>query len=1484
MTSKQRKENQRFKRPPVCAFYAREEEESVHHPREPAKQNKMVRVEKRCAMGVSPWLRVPPLTKWTSSIPSPSGSYTPVCSPLFLAPRWSSNHSRQRTSDLCVQLFVPLAFSRVLRHGEEPQRVHIFFLPFALLFPCAACRPTEGLPQANRVHGSNSFSHIPSPTRSLDLVNSQRLSQSAYPTTKRNLRLCVLSVSISSPPVLPDRSTRKLARVSGTNLKCVIQLRHRPISEMASDTSFNDSDGGHEHSLLLILQATVKSSLWHLAFFPALRPSLCTVSAITAHSSTLPKAADSSVVASTLYSLALLDAVGYTEAGHAARRLWRAHAGGSTSFLSEHPVTAEQWGWVDKLRVTVLRHAEALSSTLGNGEGVLASALAEVQQLNKQDKQMTTCDALFSELADDYLKHIATAISAASTVHASSPSASAESQRRTPRRRTTSIFQYEPLPSQATATATSDLWAAAAQLQRQWYEARLYAAVACSTSMSTPGPLARLLVAYAHQGDHRLQVAAGSNFECYIGGDPNGEKTTEGGNTSSVTRVATDTAVAALVQARLSGVVAGVLEYALCVARGRTAMAVSDLRAFSSAVNTSLEKALPCTTMTSCAAAHVPCSAALLLSLITEECGYYQQTAPAGTRGGEVAVTAAVLHAVQELLFTVVLGDGTQNMSSRPEPPAPLKRPGAAGGSVASVTPVMMTVATTRSATLPEADAISQEFFPSLVHQLGMEWLWSPLLRHLSSLDKVRVSEEALGVQAGSASTSPLSVRWSSHMLMDTILMSLSRKTYPQRLLNVLPGSYERLLSNLDLLPQVRPQGDDGGDAGKDDAARRASGPLLFSMPAYYAEPASALVAYFQRAGVSGLRVEETERILTTATSTHAMIVRLRAQAPLRRSVDGREDGAEDPSGEESDDNSNGGIASLYHRNKTRATPHAHALTHERVAHLIKRYQGEVLLAAVIVHTQLRVPSQVQQLMRVLAPLFLKVHLAWRTHHDGSSASWLLQSRTDSSVAATTPSSARFSAEAEVLLDQVGYEFYPLEWLPAALAARTAANDSSFERLTFPYSLLAAVGHQFQLRLRGVPLGSSGDVTLRHPAGPRTSAVMPSVAKAALIANFKGADEEETKVTAAAWRRTERFVTGLMQLCYLDTKTSSTELEGTLAVSSTRRVLTTSGGSATRISSVGGSTALGVRGSGTNVIAAADVASQRLRFLLQQPAVMDAMWGPMEGTAVSRGSETSQPYGEQREKKPRLEFGLAEAQEHLRSMQQLLQEYGAASFDTTVEAADFALTIAQAFLPLSVGTSASLSPVSGKDDPAASTKKSEALMRAGLEWGGAVVGNAATKARVNMQLQQQQNGGVSSFSTALAHAYNSATVDTAWLARSALRYVPQRILEKMCAHRAERLALVHRHNKWVSRLIGNLPTSEAKKYDLGNAHCVEPLLVEQWTQWERVLEQLGLYEHLEAGAAATVSATPHLSSFSAEDITCAQWLWHSPYFSAEMAS
>ncbi|KAK7197602.1 nuclear cap binding complex subunit CBP110 [Novymonas esmeraldas] len=1206
------------------------------------------------------------------------------------------------------------------------------------------------------------------------------------------------------------------------------------------------SSGGEGGDGAVALHTALSGALWHLAFFPSLASSSLHRAASTA-------TADDDALDVALRSLALMEAVGYTSAGHRARQLWGSRPAGSAIAALQQGSSPERRTWTCALSAAVLRYCAAAPPSAshrdrgGSGAGALAVLLAEVQRPSAQE-------ALFAELAREYSEHATDGAT---------------------QRCRAALFQCG-------ATTPSTAGAAVARQQRQWYEARLYAALASCASASAPGPLARLLVAYAHQGDGRLPAVVTANLRSYCeGATVDGE--------AAVAVVEKDAASAAdLTLARLAGVVAGVLEYALCMARVRTAAAVAELRATASSVTASANNSHASSIEHH---AHASQIAAVLLTRVVEECSHYHHTTPSGAGKADLpaaaslssssAAAAAVLHAMEELLFTVVLGDGTCRMSNRPDPPTAPKRLGGFGGAeghgaVAAAPPTTL-VTTTRGVLLPEADAIALELFPALVQQLGVEWVWSPLLRHLLSLDKLRTSADAavdagaaaeVALRTGASTTRMMRVRWSSHALMDAILLSLSRTTYPQRLLNVLPGSYERLLSNLDLLPPTPPQAGDGADEAA-AAAQRTAGPVLFDMPAYYAEPASALVAYFQRAGVSGLRLDETERVLSTATSMHAMVVRLKAQAPP--AVD-----AED-SGDETTDRHDG--AALPGRKRARTT--SYPLSRERVEHLIARYQGEVLLAAVVVHTQLRVSSHVQQLMRALAPLFLKIHLAWRTHHDGSSAAWLLQSRATTNAVAGTP---HFTAEAAVLLDQVGYELYPLEWLPAALSMRTASADSSVDRAALPYSLMAAVGHQFQLQLRGTPLGSSGDVALRHPAGPRASVAIASVANAALLANGDGGDAgEETRRSAAAWRRADRFLVGLMQLCYLDSKTSSTELEGTLAVSSTRRVLTTGGGHSNSGSSggaggVGGSSSVstGIGGVGTTAVAAADVAAHRLRALLHQPGVMDAVWGAAEGT----GGASPQRYGQRRERPQRATpASPAETREQLQVMIQLLHDYGAASFDTTVEAADFALVLAQAFLPHSVG-------VGGPG-----RKKCDVLLRAGLEWGGTVVRHPATKMRVEMQLQQQQRGAVS-FADALAQAYNSATVDMAWLARCTLRYVPQRISEKVRARQTEWHGLTQRFNIWAARLPGSRSTAaaaaaaEVLSFAAGDGgRRVDPLLMEQWTQWERVLERLGLAAHPDDGVAAvsggTTASTPH--HYTADAISCAQWLWYSPYFTAELA-
>lgn len=1299
------------------------------------------------------------------------------------------------------------------------------------------------------------------------------------------LRLCSpLAFSLACPRTLPlcvnllthPRRFLSVVRQLGTELFILRTHTHahthttRPLApppyleELGIMSSAHARENGGDSSGDITAPAShvTRDAVWHRVFFDGL-PTLNLRSAV-------------------VETLAMLEAVGFTEAGATVQRLLDTHAAGDWDVaLLALPSPADAASWLGCLRSAVVRHAKLAAATPSakpSSSGVaasLAAVLAEVQRQHRDGglqprSSAAAHDSLFAELADDFLRHASTG--AVMSGDAAPPQASTNGR--------VSVFQCAPLPAATTPATPPPLPAAARHALQHWYAARLYAAVACSTSLATPGPLARLLVAYVHHGDGRLQAVVRDNMASRRGSpplqDPGAAPAGDGISPGD----------AALVSARIRGVVAGILEYALSIARVRTAVAVAALRAASTSAGSAAAAVAVAGPASEARAGtrHVPQGAALLLRAVAEEVGHYTRSA------GEGDAAVAVVHAMQELLFTLVLGGGTAEMRNRPEPAVPsAKRPGApvapTHASTGAAFPFV--VATARGATLAEADVIVQELFPTLVQQLGLEWPWSPLLRHLASLDKQQ-PVMADGDTAGAAGW----VRWSSHALMDAALLALSRKTYPQRLLNILPGSYERLLSNLDLLPPTRPQGEEG-----DGATGGSATAALFEMPAYYAEPAAALLAYFRRAGVAGLRVEEVDRVLATATSTHAMVVRLRAQAPSRHGAVAHGGASGDDEDEDEESGRGGG----------RTTAYAYALTRERVGQLVRRYQAEVLLAAVVVHTQLRVPSQVQQLMRALAPLFLKIHLEWRIHHDGSSAAWLLQPDTaaNGGGGASGGPGVRFSAEAVVLLDHVGYEFYPLEWLPAATRQLTRSSSNSGTvtaasepPLIFSYSLCAAVGHQFQLRLRGTPSGSAGDADLRHPAGPRTSVVMPALPGVLLRDGSVVEEASDAVASAAAWWRTERFLVGLMQLCYLDAKTSSTELEGTLAVSSTRRVLTTShrgaGGPAGSAGVGETRTSCGLRRA--RVVAAADVATHRLHALLQQPAVMDAMWGSMDGAAAAPLARDARP-GQRREKRPRAAASAADTAAHLQAMQQLLHEYGAASFDATVEAADFALVVAQAFLPSSAGTSAPLSTAaaaaSGKSTGALG-KPSAGLLRAALEWARAAALHGPNKARVNMLLQPQrapESYRLTSVNAVLRHAYNSATVDAAWLARCVLRDVPQRIWEKMQADQAERCALAERLGKWMERARNAVGDDDAES-NLRHAAAaarVNPLLREQWTQWERVLQQLGLSERAEeAGGVLASSAVADLSSstgpYTADNITCAQWMWYSPYFAAEMSA
>lgn len=1141
-----------------------------------------------------------------------------------------------------------------------------------------------------------------------------------------------------------------------------------------------------------------------------------------------------------LQALRLLNAVGYHRAGRYAEALLSGEEGVSydewwerlnemvgRSLNVSPAVAAQQLPSEWHQRLSRLCYGDPASLATTPATSVL-EAMLQVEEKSPREEPTdptSSWSRLYAALAAGYGQHLPTSAKLSAeqrTLESPSPYVP--------------LFHFSISETHPTASPTAAVGSALRRHEWCYYEGRLYAALACGASLNTPGPLSRLLTAFIFQGDKRLA-------QHLSGGSPAKEK------------MSAKDCIAA--QFRLQGVVSGVVEYAMFSSAISPSLAAAQLRCMSAPSSSPTAWA---TQSISSPARYVCRAAGLLLAGIIEECSYYSKTSNAATPAEksspvihsiEEDAAMVVIHAVQELLYTVVLGEGTHlNMRNRPEPSAK------ASDFAVSRTGL---VTTNRALSLAEADALSQQFFPALVQQLGFEWVWSPLLRHLSGLDKLSISPDESPATKGQR----LAVRWSSQFLMDTILLSLSPKTYPQRLLNILPGSYERLLDALDLLPAVAHRSEGEDEISADPHPANAG--HLFALPDYYEEPAAALVSYFQHNGLSGIRIDEVERLLYTATSSYAMIVRLKAQAPP--SADNGVD--EDERAQAGNPNEKGQKAN-------------YPLSLKRVEQLWQRYQGEVLLAAVVVYTQLRVPSQVQQLMRLLSGLFLKIRLAWRPHHDGG-ATWLLQRQ--GGGLGKAGASLVFTAEAQVLWNHVGYEFYPLEWLPmiaqnhlyeaAASHSNTATSNtmaalSSGTSASLPYSLFAAVAHQFQVHLRGTPLGSSGAIERRHPAGPRASVVVPPVASMASTLfptdSSDVAGAEAVKLSMKSWRRAERFLVGLMEVCYLDAKTSSSDLEGRLAVSATRRVLTEGGAGGSITNGAGDSSSAGT---------ATALAITRLRSLLQKPAVMDAVWGTMNsaehGTSDDAGG--SPPQRQQQQgvgSKRRRAWGGTQtaALDGLEAMEDLLLSYGASSFDATVEAADFAFTVAQSFLPSSSGCSRSLLAAAVAPGQHSKVRKagkvSEELLQSAKQWCHACIGATADKAKINMMLEQQKTTP----SVGLAVAYNSGTIDYSWLARRAMRSVPLRIMEKVRLQGEESIMLRERRGKWEHAC---LPSGTAPVSCSAAPHrAIDPLLLEQWSQWQHAMDSLGLV-HME----------PH-SFGGADDISVAQWLWFSPYFVSQL--
>ncbi|RNF15323.1 uncharacterized protein Tco025E_05546 [Trypanosoma conorhini] len=398
--------------------------------------------------------------------------------------------------------------------------------------------------------------------------------------------------------------------------------------------------------------------------------------------------------------------------------------------------------------------------------------------------------------------------------------------------------------------------------------------------------------------------------------------------------------------------------------------------------------------------------------------------------------------------------------------------------------------AVARALALHEVDALLQILLPVLLQQVGFEWPWSECLRRARVLDKL--PQESVVTAEG--------VRLSSRAAFDELLAAVGRRTYVSRLQNIMPQSYESLFAAA--FPTAADD-DNVAHAEDGEGAGRAGGRQpLFLLPAYYQAAGAVLVEFFESSGLGGATARETERVLIRSTDVQPMIVQLQA---FGSHTDGADDG--EAHTHLTDDGDLLSTARLSEDEKHR---------------LLLRYRCEVLLASLVVYTQLQTVSLVQQLLRQLAPLFEKLLLP------------LMQERalTRPFVAQRRPTSLNggnasagwtvdFTPEFKVLMDDIRYEFYPLEWVPEALNAqlRWQASETDASHLAF-YSVFAAVAYQFGLALHAGPQG------------------------------LRGGDATEHKVRMKAYR----FFHVLLLNTLVDAVASSCELEGAMALAATRRV------------------------------------------------------------------------------------------------------------------------------------------------------------------------------------------------------------------------------------------------------------------------------------------------------------------------------------------
>ncbi|KEG15641.1 hypothetical protein DQ04_00011080 [Trypanosoma grayi] len=489
-------------------------------------------------------------------------------------------------------------------------------------------------------------------------------------------------------------------------------------------------------------------------------------------------------------------------------------------------------------------------------------------------------------------------------------------------------------------------------------------------------------------------------------------------------------------------------------------------------------------------------SAALLLHSLVE-----LQEALVREKKGAVSnflLATAIVTCVQELIFAIVAGGATAAHAPLPIATSGSLKPKSGSGErqqqqqelEMSARPVAA-----RAITLHEIDALIQHFVPTLLQQVGFEWPWSECLRRATQLDKVQ-QENAVTTDG---------VRISSRAVFGELLVALSRRTYMARLRCVIPQSLDTLIDAA--FPTKRHNGN-GNGAQSDNGGGSGGRKPFFVMPAYYQAAGEALLDFFERSGLGGATSQETERVLQRSTDVQPMIIQLQALGSR--------------SNNNNDDDDEGNNDREYGDGDTRELLRTVRMSEEEKNRLLLRYRCEVLLASLVVYTQLQTVSVVQQLTRQLGPLFEKLLLPFL--HEPMLSRPVVVTRgghhADGDRVAGEPV-IDFTAEFKVLMDDIHYEFYPLEWVPQVLNAylRRHVTEEDVSPPLF-YSVFAAVAYQFGLVLQGSPQG------------------------------LRGGDGTEHDVRVKAYR----FFTTLLLNSLADTVASSCDLEGAMALAATRRV------------------------------------------------------------------------------------------------------------------------------------------------------------------------------------------------------------------------------------------------------------------------------------------------------------------------------------------